>query len=55
MHIRGVIVNMMVKIAPYVYARYVTVDKRGNKQLLVECMDAIYGTMVARLLYYCAL
>lgn len=50
--IRGMLVNILVKIAPEVYANYVTVDKRGNKQLLVECLNALYGTMVASLLYY---
>ena len=29
------------------YSKYVTVDKKGDKVLLVECMNAIYGTMVA--------
>jgi hypothetical protein len=28
------------------------VGKKGGKQLLVECKYAIYGTMVAALLYY---
>ena len=50
--IRGMLVDILVKIAPEVYADYVTVDKRGNKQLLVECLNALYGTMVASLLYY---
>ena len=43
----------MLQIAPKVYTEFVTTDKRGNKQLLVECTNAIYGTMVAGLLYYC--
>ena len=34
------------------YAQYATIDKRGNKQLLVECMNTIYGTMVVGLLHY---
>jgi N-methylhydantoinase B/oxoprolinase/acetone carboxylase alpha subunit len=50
--IRGMLVNMLVKIAPKVYEDYVTFDKKGNKQLLVECLNALYGTMVAALLYY---
>jgi hypothetical protein len=50
--IRGMLVDMLVKIAPEVYHEYVTVDKRGNKQILVECLNALYGTMVASLLYY---
>ena len=27
-------------------------DRKGNKQILVECLNALYGTMVASLLYY---
>ncbi len=50
--IRGMLVDILVKIAPEVYADYVTIDKKGNKQILVECLNAIYGTMVAALLYY---
>jgi hypothetical protein len=50
--IRGMLVDILVKISPEVYADYVTTDKKGNKQILVECLNAIYGTMVAALLYY---
>jgi hypothetical protein len=50
--IRGVLVDMLVDIAPDVYKPYVTVDKKGVKSLIVQCLNAIYGTMVASLLYY---
>jgi hypothetical protein len=50
--IRGVLVDMLVDIAPDVYKSYVSTDKKGTKQLLVQCQNAIYGTMVASLLYY---
>ena len=50
--ITGVIVDWLVKAAPKVYASYVATNKRGEKSLLVECYNAIYGTMVAGLLYY---
>ena len=43
---------MLIKIAPEVYKDFVTTDKHGNKQLIAECLNAIYGTMVASLLYY---
>ena len=46
------LVNILVKIAPDVYRDYVTTDKNENKQLLVECLNALYGTMVMALLYY---
>ena len=50
--IRGVLVDILVEIAPKIYKAYVTLDKKGTKQLLVQCQNALYGTMVASLLYY---
>ena len=50
--IRGVLVDILLEIAPKVYKPYVCVDKKGNKTLLVQCQNTIYGTMVASLLYY---
>jgi len=45
-------VDILVTIAPDVYGEYVTIGKKGGKQLLVQCLNALYGTMVASLLYY---
>jgi hypothetical protein len=39
--IRGVVVDWLVAIAQKVYSQYVTVGKKGDKQLLVECKNAI--------------
>ena len=50
--IRGDVVSILEKIAPEVYSEFVTADKRGNKQLIVRWLNALYGTMVASLLYY---
>ena len=50
--IRGPLVDILVSIAPDVYGEYVTIGKKGEKQLLVQCLNALYGTMVASLLYY---
>jgi hypothetical protein len=50
--LRGVLVDILVEIAPDVYEKYATTDKKGVKQLLVQCQNALYGTMVASLLYY---
>jgi hypothetical protein len=49
--IRGILVDILVEIAPDVYKPYVLKDKKGMKQLLVQCQNALYGTMVAGLLY----
>ena len=50
--IRGVLVDILCDIAPDVYKPYVSKDKKGTKQLLVQAQNALYGTMVASLLYY---
>ena len=50
--IKGILVDVLVDIAPDAYKDYVYVDPRGNKVLIVECFNAIYGTMIASLLYY---
>ena len=48
----GVLVYIMVEIAPDVYKLNVTPEKKGLKQLLLQCQNALYGTMVEILLYY---
>ncbi len=50
--IRGPVVVILGSIAPDVYGPYVMVGKKGEKQLLVQCLTALYGAMVASLLYY---
>jgi hypothetical protein len=52
MRIRGHMVDVLVKVAPKVYGPYVSTNKQGRKQLLVEFLNAIYRMMVASLLYY---
>jgi hypothetical protein len=53
MRIRGHMVDVLLKVAPSVYGPYVLTDMQGRKQLLIKCLNAINGTMVASLLYYC--
>jgi hypothetical protein len=48
----GILVDILVEISPEAYKSYVSQDTKGNKQLLVQCQNALYGTMVAILLYY---
>jgi hypothetical protein len=50
--IRGPLVDILVNIAPHVYGPYISFNKTGQKVLLVQCLNALYGTMVAALLYY---
>jgi hypothetical protein len=48
----GVLVDILVEIAPDMYKSYVSRDKKGMKQLLGQCQNTLYDTMVASLLYY---
>ncbi len=50
--IRRPLVDILVSIAPDVYGPYVSTNKAGQKVLLLQCLNAVYGTMVAALLYY---
>ncbi len=40
--IRGPLADILGSIAPDVYGPYVTVGKKGEKQLLVQCLTALY-------------
>ena len=48
--IRGILVDMLLDITPDVYGRYITKDRKGIKQLITQCINDIYGTMVASIL-----
>ncbi len=50
--IRGPLVDVLMSIAPDVYGPFVSTTKTGKKVLIVECLNAVYGTIVAALLYY---
>ena len=52
MKITGELVDMLVKLAPDVYAKFVTYDKKGRKILYVEVTMVIYGMLIAALLWY---
>ena len=47
-----VLVDILAEIAPDVYKSHVTTDKKGVKQLLLQFQNAMYGTIVAILIYY---
>jgi hypothetical protein len=50
--IRGPLVDILVNIAPHVYGPYVLLNKSGQKVLLVQCLNVLYGMMVVALLFY---
>jgi hypothetical protein len=52
MVLRGELADMMVQIAPQIYRKYVTVDRKGTPILYVKLQKALYGLMQASLLFY---
>ena len=50
-NIRGVLLGLLLDIDPELYGPFVTTDKKGEKVIIVQCMNDIYGTMVDSLLY----
>ena len=50
MDICGILVDILLDIAPEIYVLYITIDRKVIKQLITQCMNAIYRTMVASLL-----
>jgi hypothetical protein len=52
MVLKGELADMMVQIAPEVYRKYITADKKGTRILYVKLQKALYGLMRASLLFY---
>jgi hypothetical protein len=49
---KGELAGMMIQIAPQVYRKYVTVDKKGTKLLYVKLQKVLHGLMRTSLLFY---
>jgi hypothetical protein len=52
MVLKGELVEMMVHIAPQIYCKHITVDKKGMPVLYLKLQKAHYGLMRASLLFY---
>ena len=44
--------KLMVKVAPEIYSKYVSVDSKGELVLYVHLLNVLYGIMKVALLYY---
>ena len=51
--IHRIFVGVRLDIAPDFYWPYVSTDSKGIKQLITQCINSTYGTMVSSLLYHC--
>ena len=52
MRLRGRLAELMVKVAPEVYSKYVVYDNKGQMMLYVRLRKALYGIMRAAILFY---
>jgi hypothetical protein len=52
MVLKGELADMMMQIAPQVYKKYVTINKKGMPILYVKLKKALYGLKRASLLFY---
>jgi hypothetical protein len=52
MRLRGKLAELMVKVAPEIYTKYVIINSKGETVLNVRLLNALYGIMKAALLYY---
>ena len=50
--LQDTVVDILCEIEPEAYLEYVTTNKKGKKRLLVQCMNALYGSMIASVLFY---
>jgi Reverse transcriptase (RNA-dependent DNA polymerase) len=52
MRLRGKLAELMVKVAPEIYRKYVIINKKGEQVLYVRLLNALYGLLKASLLFY---
>jgi hypothetical protein len=52
MRLDGILAELMVKVEPKLYARYITTNAKGKPALYVQLEKAVYGMMKSALLFY---
>ena len=52
LRLRGKLAELMVKVAPEIYSKYVIINNKGETVLYLRMLNAIYGILKAALLYY---
>lgn len=52
MRMRGKLTELLVKVAPKIYMKYVTMNSKGETVLYVKLLNALYGIMKTALLFY---
>ena len=52
MHMRGTLAELLVKVAPKIYTKYITINAKGETVLYIHLLNALYGIIKAALLFY---
>ena len=52
LRLRGKLAELLVKVAPKIYTKFVTINRKGQTVLYVKLLNALYGIMKAALLFY---
>jgi len=52
MVLRGKLAELLVKLAPEMYRKYIHLDNRGQTVLYVKVLNALYGMLKAALMFY---
>jgi hypothetical protein len=52
MRLDGILAELMVKVAPKIYCKFITVNAKGKSVLYVQLEKAVYGMMKSALLFY---
>ncbi len=52
MVLKGRLAELMVQVAPNLYRKYITVDKKGTAILYIKIQKALYGLLRSVLLFY---
>jgi hypothetical protein len=52
MILKGRLAELMVKVAPNLYRKYISVDRKGTTILYVKMQKVIYGLLRSALLFY---
>ncbi len=52
MRLDGILAELMVKVAPKLYCKYITTNAKGKPVLYVQLEKAVYGMMKSALLFY---
>jgi hypothetical protein len=52
MILKGRLAELMVQVAPNLYRKYITVDRKGTAILYVKMQQALYGLLRSALLFY---